>query len=70
MSMSRRRLPGALTLVGHGVSEEVHDHAGTVFSDRELALLTSAVMAINAWNRLGAPYRFAQPPTANSAAAS
>ena len=45
----------ALTLTGHGMSR--------------VALLTSAVMAINAC-RLGAVYRFTPPSIANSAAAS
>ena len=57
-----------LTLIGHGMSNEVHHHAGTVFPDRELALPTSTVMAINAC-RLGAAYRFTPYPIVNSAAA-
>jgi alkylhydroperoxidase family enzyme len=59
-----------LTLIGQGVPDDVYGHASTIFSDRELALPTSAVMAINAWNRLGAAYRFTPPPIANSTAAS
>ena len=50
------------------MSNEVHHHAGTVFPDRELALPTSTVMAINAC-RLGAAYRFTPYPIVNSAAA-
>jgi AhpD family alkylhydroperoxidase len=60
----------ALTQIAGGVPDEVYGHAQTVFSDRELALLTSAVMAINAWNRLGVAYQFTPPPIANSAAVS
>jgi AhpD family alkylhydroperoxidase len=60
----------ALTLIADGVSDEVYAHARRAFSDRELALLTSTVMAINAWNRLGVAYQFTPPAIANSAAAS
>jgi alkylhydroperoxidase family enzyme len=60
----------ALTVVANGVSDEVYASARSIFSDRELALLTSAVMVANAWNRLGAAYRFTPPATANSAAMS
>jgi AhpD family alkylhydroperoxidase len=60
----------ALTLISQqGVSDEAFTDARAVFSDRELALLTSAIMAINAWNRLGAAYQFTPPPIANSTAA-
>jgi AhpD family alkylhydroperoxidase len=60
----------ALTLIANGVPDEVYTQARTVFSDHELALLTSTVMAINAWNRLGVAYQFTPPPIANSAAVS
>ena len=60
----------ALTLIANGVPDEVYANARSIFSDRELALLTSAVMAANAWNRLGVAYRFAPPAIANSAAMS
>jgi AhpD family alkylhydroperoxidase len=43
----------ALTLVPHGVSSE--------FSEKELAYLSTAIAAINVWNRFGAPYRWAPP---------
>jgi AhpD family alkylhydroperoxidase len=58
----------ALTSIAHGVPDDVYVQARRVFSDRELALLTSAVMAINAWNRLGVAYQFTPPRIANSAA--
>jgi AhpD family alkylhydroperoxidase len=60
----------ALTLIANGVPDEVYANVRSVFSDRELALLTSAVMAANAWNRLGVAYRFTPPAIANSAAMS
>jgi AhpD family alkylhydroperoxidase len=59
----------ALTLISRGVSDDIYAQARTAFSDRELALLTSTVMAINAWNRLGAAYQFTPPAIANSTAA-
>jgi AhpD family alkylhydroperoxidase len=58
----------ALTTIADGVPDEAYAAACSVFSDRELALLTSSVMAINAWNRLGVAYRFTPPPIADSAA--
>jgi AhpD family alkylhydroperoxidase len=60
----------ALTLIAGGVSNERYAHARSVFSATELALLTSAVLAINAWNRLGVAYRFTPPAIANSVGAS
>jgi AhpD family alkylhydroperoxidase len=60
----------ALTLISQqGIADDVYADASATFSDRELALLTSAIMAINAWNRLGAAYQFTPPPIANSTAA-
>jgi AhpD family alkylhydroperoxidase len=60
----------ALTLVADGVPDDVYAAARSIFSDRELALLTSAVMSANAWNRLGVAYRFTPPAIVNSAAMS
>jgi AhpD family alkylhydroperoxidase len=60
----------ALTLIGDGVPDEVYARVKAAFSERELALLTSTIMAINAWNRLGVAYQFTPPSIANSAAAS
>jgi alkylhydroperoxidase family enzyme len=58
-----------LTLVAshHGVSDEVYDDAVSVFSDAELAHLTSAVLLINSWNRLAIAYRFTPTVAAASA---
>jgi AhpD family alkylhydroperoxidase len=60
----------ALTSVASGVPDEVYTIVRSIFSERELALLTSAVMAANAWNRLGVAYRFTPPAIVNSAAMS
>jgi len=48
----------ALTLLPQGVSDEVYEEARAAFSAQELADLTTAVVSINAWNRLGVGYRF------------
>ena len=50
----------ALTVLGNGVSDEVHAEASAEFSETELLYLTSAISVINAWNRFGAAYRW--PP--------
>ncbi|MBJ6725567.1 carboxymuconolactone decarboxylase family protein [Geomonas sp. Red875] len=53
----------AVTLVTDGhVPDEVYEKAREEFSDRELAFLTLAVVAINGWNRLGIAFR-AEPGT-------
>ena len=50
-----------ITEIAQGVSDEayaaVHEH----FSEAEVAILTGLIIEINAWNRLGALYRFAPP---------
>jgi AhpD family alkylhydroperoxidase len=51
----------ALTLVTEGVSDEVFAQASTEFSEKELAYLTSAIVSINVWNRLGAGYHWTPP---------
>ena len=51
----------ALTLVSHGVSDELYADVSAEFSEKELAYLSTAIAAINVWNRLGAPYRWAPP---------
>jgi AhpD family alkylhydroperoxidase len=51
----------ALTLVSHGVSDEVYAQVSAEFSEKELAYLSTAIAAINVWNRFGAPYRWAPP---------
>jgi len=57
----------ALTLVAQGVSDEVYAEARKAFSEQELADLSTAIIAINAWNRLGVAYRFT--PVMHEAAA-
>ena len=59
----------SLTLVAshHGVSDEVYNDALSVFSDAELAHLTSAVVLINSWNRMAIAYRFTPQVAAVSA---
>jgi AhpD family alkylhydroperoxidase len=52
----------ALTTLGQGVPDAVYEEARAAFSERDLAYLTSAVIAINAWNRLGVAYRYTPLP--------
>ena len=51
----------ALTSLTQGVNEEVYAEASAEFSDKELAYLSSAIAAINVWNRLGVAYRWTPP---------
>ncbi|WP_375413696.1 carboxymuconolactone decarboxylase family protein [uncultured Bradyrhizobium sp.] len=51
----------ALTLVSHGVSDELYAEVSAEFSEKELAYLSTAIAAINVWNRIGAPYRWTPP---------
>ncbi len=51
----------ALTMIAGGVSDEVYAEASREFSEKELAYLTSAIAAINVWNRFGAAYRWTPP---------
>jgi len=44
-----------------GVSDEVYQTATSAFAEEELAALTAAVVAINAWNRIAIAYRFTPP---------
>ena len=44
-----------------GVNDEVYAQVSAEFSDKELAYLTSAVAAINTWNRFGAAFRWTPP---------
>ena len=44
-------------LTDQEVSDEVYDQAQKEFDDKELAQLTLAVGAINAWNRLNVAFR-------------
>lgn len=49
----------ALThLVGGDVPDALYRDVTAVFSDAELAALTSVVVTINAWNRIALAYRF------------
>ncbi len=48
----------AVTLVTDGhVPDQVFEEVRRQFTDRELASLTLAVVAINGWNRLGIAFR-------------
>ena len=51
----------ALTLLTQGVNDEVYADASAEFSEKELAYLSSAIAAINVWNRLGVAYRWSPP---------
>jgi AhpD family alkylhydroperoxidase len=51
----------ALTLLTEGVSDEVYAEARAAFSEQELAYLSSAIAAINVWNRFGVAYRWTPP---------
>ena len=42
---------------GH-VPDEVYDEVKKLFSEKELAYLTAAVVAINGWNRIAVAFRF------------
>lgn len=55
-------------LAGHSVSEEAYAAAREHFSESELLWLSVAIANINAWNRMGAAFRFA-PPIARQAVA-
>ena len=50
------------------VSDEAYDAVRRHFSESETIFLSTAVATINAWNRLGAAFRFA-PPILKAAAA-
>jgi AhpD family alkylhydroperoxidase len=51
----------ALTKLDHGVSDAVFAQASAEFDEKELAQLTSAIVTINAWNRIAVAYRFQHP---------
>lgn len=51
----------ALTTLSGGVADAVHAEARVAFSEHDLAYLSSAILSINAWNRLGVAYRFTPP---------
>ena len=48
-------------LVGRSVSNEAYEAVRRHFSEEEVALLSVSIATINAWNRLGAAFRFAPP---------
>jgi AhpD family alkylhydroperoxidase len=51
-----------VTDVAHGgVPDEAYDAIHAHFSESEVAVLTAAIVEINAWNRLGAIYRMTPP---------
>ena len=48
----------ALTdIAPHGVSDEIYERVRQQFSEKEIADLTFAIMAINAWNRANIAFR-------------
>ena len=52
----------ALTLVADShVPDEIFAEASAEFDEIELAQLTSAIVTINAWNRIAVAYRFLHP---------
>jgi AhpD family alkylhydroperoxidase len=59
----------ALTTIAGGVSDELYATARAAFAESELVLLSSTIVAINAWNRLGVAYRFTPPAIAASTGA-
>ncbi len=60
----------ALTrLDGRSVPDTAYEAARRHFDERELVFLSTAVATINAWNRLGAAFRFAPPISKKAAAA-
>ena len=59
----------ALTMLPHGVGDDVFAQASAEFSERELMYLTSAIAPINTWNRFGAAYRWTPPARQKNASA-
>jgi AhpD family alkylhydroperoxidase len=52
----------ALTRLDQGhVPDAVYEEARAAFDEAELAQLTSAIVTINAWNRISVAYRFVHP---------
>jgi AhpD family alkylhydroperoxidase len=51
----------ALTKLNDGVSDEIYAEVRAEFSEQELSYLTSAIAAINVWNRYGVAYRWTPP---------
>jgi AhpD family alkylhydroperoxidase len=59
----------ALTQLAGGVSDEVYAQASAEFSQDELLYLSSAIAAINVWNRFGVAYRWTPPERQRTLAA-
>jgi AhpD family alkylhydroperoxidase len=59
----------ALTQLAGGVSDEVYAQASAEFSREELVYLSSAIAAINVWNRFGVAYRWTPPERQRTLAA-
>jgi AhpD family alkylhydroperoxidase len=52
----------ALThIASAGVPDEIYAETRREFSEQELALLTSSIVTINAWNRIAIAFRFPPP---------
>jgi AhpD family alkylhydroperoxidase len=51
----------ALTLLTAGVSDEIYADATSEFSAQELTYLSSAIAAVNVWNRFGVAFRWTPP---------
>jgi AhpD family alkylhydroperoxidase len=51
----------ALTLVAQGVDTDLYNEVRTQFSEKEIVYLSSAIAAINAWNRFGAALQWTPP---------
>ncbi|MEV0201907.1 carboxymuconolactone decarboxylase family protein [Nonomuraea sp. NPDC050691] len=50
-------LTEAVTLLPHGVEDEVYDEAARHFDDKELAQLIALIFTVNAWNRMNVTTR-------------
>ncbi|WP_295142144.1 carboxymuconolactone decarboxylase family protein [uncultured Reyranella sp.] len=48
-------------LVGHSVPDQAYEAVRLHFSEEEVTFLSVSIATINAWNRLGAAFRFAPP---------
>jgi AhpD family alkylhydroperoxidase len=48
-------------LAQHPIDDEAYFRAQSHFTEKELAVLTTAISQINFWNRLAAPFRFTPP---------
>ncbi|WP_439610987.1 carboxymuconolactone decarboxylase family protein [Reyranella sp.] len=56
-------------LAGRSVPNDAYDAIRQHFSEEEVTFLSVSIATINAWNRLGAAFRFAPPIQKRSAAA-